>query len=321
VLAEIGLPAVAEQIYVYLLEHPWEAESQLSQRIGVPLSDVSSNLAVLRTLGIAYHTDFGVQVVKPPTATQILLRQQETGLAELQSLVERSRVVASNFVSEYHLDMGSDENERIFGEKLILARVAQLAAETIDRMDTFAPGSNYPKEHIEASQIADLKMIEHGVKSRVIYVSESLKCPQLLEHFSWLTDRGIQVRTSRELPVRMIISDQRTAILPIDLSDGMNGILVVKDTGTIKALCALFEATWANSAPYGETVGRSEDVLDDRDITILRLLSEALTDKQIAARMGFKDRTAASAVETVRRKLGARNRFELGLIAAKEGWI
>lgn len=320
-LEEIGLPPAAERIYLYLLEHPWVSESYLSENAGMALEDVNSNLGMLRTLGIAFNSEIGVQVVEPATATQILLRQQESGLAELQALIERSRLVASKFVSEHRVDMGSSENERVFGEKLILSRIALLCEETIERMDTFAPGFNYPIEHIEAGHKADLPMIERGVKCRGVFLSECLKYQRMREHLEWSTSHGIQIRIALELPIRMIISDQKTAVLPIDLADGMNGILVVKDVGTVRALSALFEATWASSTPFGIPKNKPENLLDDRDVKILQLLSEALTDKQIAARMGFKDRTAASAVETVRRKLGARNRFELALIAAKEGWV
>jgi len=245
----------------------------------------------------------------------------QLALAELQALMGQFNDQASRFVSSYRFDLESTENERVFGEEQILARVALLAQQTINRLDTFGPGVNYRSEHIAAAQQADIELYERGVKSRAIYLAENLKYPQMVAHFEWAMHHGITIRTTLELPIRMIISDQKTAILPLDVTDGMNGILMVKDTGTIQALCALFETKWATAETFGASAVEQETLLNGKDIQILHLLSEALTDQQIGRRMGFGTRTASYAVETLRRKLGARNRFELGVIAAKEGWL
>ena len=242
-------------------------------------------------------------------------------LAELQALVRQFNDKAAKFVSDYQVNLESTENERVFGEEQILARVALLAQQTINRMDTLGPGIDYPAEHIAAAQKADLELHSRGIKSRVIYLAENLKFPQMLGHFEWAMAHGIAVRTTLELPIRMIISDQKQAILPLDTTDGMNGILIVKDAGTIQALCALFETKWAAAEPFDAPSSEREALLDVKDIQVLHLLGEALTDREIGRRMGFGTRTASYAVETVRRKLGARNRFELGVIAAKEGWL
>lgn len=242
-------------------------------------------------------------------------------LAELQELVERSRRTSQDSASAPHLNFSNAENERVFGEEAILARIALLTEKVTTRVDTFSPGYNYPMSHIKAAQTNDEKALARGIRSRGIFLAENLKYPQVLEHFEWSVAHGANVRTTLELPIRMIIGDQKIAVLPLDLSDGMNGILIVKDAATVQALCALFETYWAAATPFGTTPTASKEILNERDIEILHLLSEALTDRQIGRRMGFSERTASSAVETVRRKLGARNRFELGVIAAKEGWL
>jgi len=242
-------------------------------------------------------------------------------LAELQELVERSRNASENSASAPHLNFSNADNERVFGEEAILARIALLAEEVTTRVDTFSPGYNYPMSHIKAAQANDEKALARGIKSRGIYLTGCLKYPPMVEHLKWSVAHGANVRTTLELPIRMIIGDQRIAVLPLDLSDGMNGILIVKDAATVQALCALFETYWAAATPFGTIPTASKEILNERDIEILHLLSEALTDRQIGRRMGFSERTASSAVETVRRKLGARNRFELGVIAAKEGWL
>ena len=244
-----------------------------------------------------------------------------SALEELQALVERANSSAVQTGDEAKLNLDDARNERVFGEAAILARIAQLGEEAMESIDTFSPGANYPIAHIKAAQAVDTKALARGIRSRGIYLSENLKYPQMREHFDWGVAHGSNTRIALELPIRMLIVDQKIAVLPLDLSDGMTGILVTKDAATVQALRALFETKWATATPYGSDNPKSKDTLDERDIEILHLLAEALTDKQISRRMGFSERTASSAVETVRRKLGARNRFELGVIAAKEGWL
>ncbi|MCL1799866.1 MAG: helix-turn-helix transcriptional regulator [Promicromonosporaceae bacterium] len=320
-LQELGLSAAAERLYIQLFKHPSGDSQDLQILSQMSATEVADNLTVLRALGIAMDAAVGVQVVSPAVATQILLEQQEAGLAHLQALIKRSQIAASKFVLEHQFDFKSDSNERIFGRDLVFSRIAQLAQETVVRMDTFAPGGNYPTENIEASHRADSEMFKRNVKSRAIYVEACLTFPHVVAHLEWLIAHKAEVRITPELPVRMIISDRKTAILPLDISNAMNGIVVVQDAGTVQALCALFDSKWQQSAEYGLSAPRATEDLSERDLVVLRLLAEALTDKQLAKRIGVKERTAQSAVETVRRKLGARNRFELGAIAAKEGLI
>ena len=242
-------------------------------------------------------------------------------LAELQELAGRLNDTATRFVADFRVDLDNVENERVFGEHQILERIALLAEQTTERIDTFSPGVDYPIAHIDAAQRTNSRMFERGVKSRGIYLSENLKFPKMLDYFEWTTAQGANLRLTLEVPVRMIIADQKTALLPLDITDGMNGILIVKVAGTIQALCALFETYWAAAQHFRAANTASESILNEKDIQVLHLLAKALTDQQIGRRMGFGTRTASSAVETVRRKLGARNRFELGVIAAKEGWL
>jgi len=338
-LEELGLTPTAERIYLTLLEHPWQQPEALQKRLELTSRSVTENITILRTLGIILdNNDAGLTVVPPATATQLLLTRQEASVAALQELIIRSQIMASRFVAEHQINLvnlGNDDNERVFGEQLVISRIAELGAQTRERVDTFAPGGNYPESHITAGKKADLKAFERGVYSRAIFLtsvltesasrSATVAAPRMLSYLDWLVEQGAEVRTAQELPIRMIISDQKTAILPLDpLSSAMKGILVVKDVGTVRALCALFENLWAAAKPYGTSFdissGFAADRITIRDREVLSLLSEGMRDSDIATRMGVKERTARSYVKTIGRKLGARSRFELGYKAALAGW-
>jgi len=323
-LEELGLTPIAEQIYLELLENPWQASTSLPEATGLSREKVETAFSTLRMLGILQESESGLFVVPPATATHILLAQQETSLAALQEFFERSQVAASEFIAKHPVQpLDNPNNERVFGAHLILKRIASLAEQTKIRMDTFAPGKDVPLEHIEASQRANLKMYARNVHSRTVYLATSVKNENMLANLKWLAAHGSEVRLATQLPIRMIISDQKVAVLPLDITDGMNGILIVRDISNVSALCALFESIWNTATPFvGEspTQASSSYLLTERDRQILSLLAEGSTDKKIAMRMGLQERTVRSACATLARKLGARSRFELGYKAAMVGW-
>lgn len=57
--------------------------------------------------------------------------------------------------------------------------------------------------------------------------------------------------------------------------------------------------------------------LTSRQTEVLELMVEGMTAKQIAARLGISYRTVQDKAEAVRRKYGARNRFQLIRLVTK----
>lgn len=63
------------------------------------------------------------------------------------------------------------------------------------------------------------------------------------------------------------------------------------------------------------------EALSPRQREVLRLLSQGLQNKEIAAALGIGERTAKFHVEAVLRRLGATNRTEAAAIAARRGLV
>jgi DNA-binding NarL/FixJ family response regulator len=61
--------------------------------------------------------------------------------------------------------------------------------------------------------------------------------------------------------------------------------------------------------------------LTAREIDVLRLLGEGLSNKSIAARLGISDQTVKFHVAAIGGKLGARNRTDAVLLAVRRGII
>lgn len=61
--------------------------------------------------------------------------------------------------------------------------------------------------------------------------------------------------------------------------------------------------------------------LDRTDYRIVRLLAEGWTDAQVAQRLGVSERTVQRHIRRVMLLLGARSRFQAGVLAAGRGWL
>jgi DNA-binding NarL/FixJ family response regulator len=54
---------------------------------------------------------------------------------------------------------------------------------------------------------------------------------------------------------------------------------------------------------------------------LVMLLSQGHTDDSAAKRLGVSERTCRRMMADMMERLGARSRFEAGLLAAREGWL
>ena len=61
--------------------------------------------------------------------------------------------------------------------------------------------------------------------------------------------------------------------------------------------------------------------LESRERVLIELLNDGYTDSAIARKMGVSDRTIRRLNAQLMRKLGARSRFEAGVMATKMGLV
>jgi two-component system nitrate/nitrite response regulator NarL len=74
--------------------------------------------------------------------------------------------------------------------------------------------------------------------------------------------------------------------------------------------------------PYvGRSVGSGGEVLSPRELEVLVLVAEGLSNKGIAARLGISDQTVKFHVAAITGKLGAANRTEAVRVAVRRGLI
>lgn len=71
-----------------------------------------------------------------------------------------------------------------------------------------------------------------------------------------------------------------------------------------------------------ETEGGKVQVdLTPQQLSLLRLISQGFSNKEIGTQMFLSENTVKSYVQDLLQKMGARNRVDAAMIASKKGWI
>lgn len=267
-----------------------------------------------------------LRAVGPQVAMKLLLARQEARLAAEKKRTEDVRVAVESMVAELAQHSGGavSDVEQATGIDEIRDRISLLCHEVRTEVMAFAPSGAQTVENMEAARPQDKELLERGVRMRMrtLYLGSLRNSQPTVAYAAWLTSRGGQVRTVPTLPVRLLIVDRETAVIPLDQESSADGALFLKGKGILAALCELFDSVWQQAVPLGderdETDGQRPSAVEAE---YLRLLSDGHTDEVIARRLGVSPRTARRMAAEVMEKLGARSRFQAGVKAAQRGWI
>jgi DNA-binding NarL/FixJ family response regulator len=125
-----------------------------------------------------------------------------------------------------------------------------------------------------------------------------------------LAAEGEDARVLSGVPVRLMIADERTAILPLALDEtGVDGIVVMHATPLIVAMKTLFESLWRVATPVGAADESRNRVPGEHQL--LELLSSGMTDRAIGYQLGVSARTVQRRVRRLLDITRARSRTQL----------
>jgi DNA-binding NarL/FixJ family response regulator len=119
----------------------------------------------------------------------------------------------------------------------------------------------------------------------------------------------------------MLVVDRSSAVLPIDPENSSLGAEVVHSQSVVAALVAMFEMAWERAVPLDGEQPTAADAPSAQEIALLKLLAQGHTDEVAARKLGLSLRTVRRMTSNVAVKLGARSRFETGVLAARSGWL
>ncbi|MFJ6217414.1 LuxR C-terminal-related transcriptional regulator [Streptomyces sp. NPDC092296] len=322
----IGLDAFSEAVYRAVLLHPDLDVQEIADRLEATDRQVRDALDRLADLALTRPPGASGRwrAVNPEVGLAALLARQEAEAARRQEEIERSRVAMAGLIAEYatlHAPRSPSGVEVLGSLAEVRDRLTELAEGATAEVLSFAPGGPQPAQVMEASRALDQATLERGVRMRTVYLDSVRNDTATVQYARWLNQLGGSVRTVPLLPLRMIVVDGATAVVPIDPEDARQGAVLLRSPGVIAALHALFEQIWEQASPLGEAPQRSTDGLTGQERQLLRLLAGGLTDERAAQRLGVSLRTIRRMMADLMTRMGARSRFQAGIQVAELGWL
>ncbi|MFF1968884.1 TrmB family transcriptional regulator [Streptomyces sp. NPDC058232] len=327
----LGLAEETEHVYVALVRQPRCSSSELADACGMPATTVGRLLSKLVRDGLAVQDDGRpprFTATPPDVAVTPLIDQREHQLKEARALVQRLTETHREAARFSHPDLSV---ELLTSREHISAAARRLTVDARHEVRAFdrppyvdGPGTNLDSQ---------LQQQRRGVIHRVIYDREAVAWPGRLNNDIVPSIKaGEQARVHPELPLKLVISDDRAAIIPFSQSRwGQSVAYLVHRSPMLVALESLFEAQWERALPLSDTplppgdattAAESEDAQPDEETrSLLALLASGLTDAAIARAQGWSERTTQRRVHQLMCQLGASTRFQAGLTATRRGWL
>lgn len=319
-LAAVGVTADEEGVYRALIRAPGSTVEELGAAVGRDSVDVGPTVRRLEELGfLSRSVDLPQRLVpvRPDVAVAVLAARRR---AEL----DRAQAAAREMVPEFELPGRFRPDslvEVVVGREATANRFAQLLQATrsellvLDRPPYIAPA--------EKSDQQVRGLLHEGVRVRGIYSPDSLELPGAVGEASSASEAGEQGRIHPHVPMKLAISDRSTAILPLSLDEAGDdepdlgiggGSLVVRGGALLDALVAMFELMWDQALPGPVPPGEQDAGPDG---PLLTLLAAGLKDDAIARQLSLSTRTVGRRIAGLMDALGARTRFQAGLLAQR----
>lgn len=325
-LAAIGLSAFGEQVYRALLAEPTVTPAELAEELQVAVADVEPELVALRAAGLASRLSGRPRrytAVEPDAAIEALVRDR---VAELEKVRSASMVLSAAFHAVQRSAVGSGAIEVLSGPSELGRWFVRLQHQVRDEMLAF----DRPPYALAATNPVEPVSLRQGVSWRVVYAPESLEVDGALEEISALAEHGEQARVHPGLPMKLAIADRRIAVLPLSFDLERTEVALVRESTLLDGLVELFEHYWRAALPFGASAetAAAEPAASGAPATpaapeaaLLTLLTAGLTDSAIARQMGWSTRTMNRRMRELFDTIGARNRFQAGVQAARQGLV
>ncbi|MEU8673469.1 helix-turn-helix transcriptional regulator [Streptomyces sp. NPDC048560] len=321
----MGLDTEAESVYRLMLTQQDWGVSEIAAHLVCPEDSVRGaldRLAELNLLRRSMQAPGGLRPVSPDLGFQLLLQRQQAHLLAQQQQYAESQAAISKLLDEYsELRTGERHGvEYLQGLDAIQTRLEELAHRSTSECLSFMPGGAQSAASLDASRPLDEDLMRRGVRVLTVYLDSVRNDSPTVEYAQWLHGNGGEVRTVPALPLRMVLFDREVALLPVDPNNTRKGAVQLTGPGVLTALASLFEQVWECAAPIGSTRDRDLAGLTAQERELLRQLTQGATDEIAAKKLGIGLRTARRMMSEMMARLGARSRFEAGVLASRAGW-
>jgi Bacterial regulatory proteins, luxR family len=324
-LETIGLDPDEEALYRALIDRPLCTLAEL--RESVPTRQHCQHAAILASLeerGLASRVNGGPggAVRYSPVAPDVALGGLIVGCEENLKRAREARTQLLQRFRELHQSPDPTRLVEIIDDP---ADVQQRALQLRGQARQVVRVCNEPA----------LAATPHPVEQELLGRDVAYHCmcqPSAMENkaaagaFEALAELGANVRVSAQLPMAMLICDQRFALIPVlgqTPTTAMSALLVHSST-LLEALAALFDRVWSLARPARFGHDDPVHLIDEpsaMDRKLLSLLATGATDATIAKQLGLSDRTVHRRIHSLITRLGVSTRLQAGYEACRRGWL
>lgn len=246
-----------------------------------------------------------------------------------QSRADALRESAETLRAEFHRRPGAarDAVEVVVGGPEIVGAGVQIARQARRLVRGFDCGPYFHDGSLPDD--AQSRSWTRGVPWRVVYEGRSLQAepPERWEHLG--STPGETGRILPRLPFKLLIADDDAALVGLAGAAGQGEALVVRGSLLVDAFVRLFELQWELALPIADVArggddgadGLGGDVLTEVERRLVAMLSSGMTDEAMARAIGLSHRTVQRRLADLARRVGAEGRFQLGVQAARRGWV
>ncbi|WP_084696940.1 helix-turn-helix transcriptional regulator [Phycicoccus jejuensis] len=268
-----------------------------------------------------------LRATNPVVRLAEMVAARERGLRDHEREVEQLRVMATTLVNEFQADRerrAVTVLEHLTEPAEIVARLEELYAHGDRELRIFVT-NRQQAEALEQAKASDLDLLRRGIRVRLLCLESLLNDRAHLEYMLWYTSQGAEIRLVPTLPLRMILQDERVAVVAADGEDPSQGALILRGHGIVRALGALFERYWESGYSYasdrGAAPATSSSELTPAQAEIVAMMARGSKDDAIARQLGVSVRTVRRMTSELVARLGVDSRFAFGVEAVRRGWV
>jgi DNA-binding CsgD family transcriptional regulator len=326
-LAVLGLTEQDEAVLEALIRRNQASAADLSVDCGLNEPAVRRTATTLVRRGLARRMPGRVAryaAVSPDTSIEALILEQEGAIRDVRMHMYR---LMGAFRAGARFANPDDLVETVSGRDEVNDRWEQLQRGARHEVCTFDLPPYAMDDPFLTPNTLEQEILAKGISYRAVYDHAAMELPGWLHHVTAAVRAGEKARVAPRLPMKLALADGVLAMIPL-LRTGdreVTASYVIHPSPILDALTALFESVWSGSAPVrlgaGVAPDRGPADLDPDESRLMTLLASGLSDSAAGRVLGWSERTVQRRVVKLMDRLGVRTRLQLGIEAARTGWV
>lgn len=264
-----------------------------------------------------------VAAVEPVRAVDHAILAAQQSVLEQQQQILAAREQFDALQSVYRTTHGMADSvgiEVLTGAERVGAASVELCLSAKEEFVSFATRRTSKTPDPRTAMTFPATVTKRGVTLRNVYERAALEFDGAAQIVNASVEAGWQLRVAPELPMRMVVADRHSALVPLGAT-GADGALLVRTPTLVASLCTLFEMVWAQAVPLGEGPYSPGSGLTPTQSKVLEMLATGMTDGSIARHLGISERSVRRHVSGLLEALHADNRVAAVHAATRLGWL